>query len=79
MRLEDFSDFDEQAFTEVCRALLAAASDEVREVAERSPGLYVKRLEGDEALLYLIDDDEEVPVRTFELSTVRRTPPLSAN
>jgi hypothetical protein len=75
MKTIDFDNFDEPVFTEMCQVLLAAASDEVREVAERSPGLYVKPLEGDEALLYLIDNDEDVPVGTFELSAVRRTPP----
>jgi hypothetical protein len=79
MKTIDFDDFDEPVFTEMCQVLLAAASDEVREVAERSPGLYVKPLEGDEALLYLIDNDEDVPVGTFELSAVRRTPPMSPN
>ncbi|MGH2817398.1 MAG: hypothetical protein ACRDJS_02915 [Actinomycetota bacterium] len=80
MRLDDFSELDEQAFSDALTALLEASSPEVQKVARDNPGMYVRPLEGDRILVYVLEGgDHEVHVGTLDAAAVYRTPPPSPN
>ena len=79
MRLEEFSELDGPALYETLAEMIAAFSPAVRRVAREYPGLYVRPLEHDLVLVYLLEDDHEVHVGVLNLGSVRRTPPASVN
>jgi hypothetical protein len=81
MRLEEFTDLDEQAFSEVLNEMLAVhPNPAVRRVAEEHPGLYIEPIEGDKIRVYLLElGDHRVDVGTIHLDAIRRSPRPSPN
>jgi CRP-like cAMP-binding protein len=79
VRLEEFGSFDEGLFSQVLAEMLEAHPDRthVREVAERSPGLYVRVLEDGRLEVLLVDlDGSEVVVGKIATELLRRVPPM---
>jgi hypothetical protein len=76
--LPEIGDFDEALFTEVLAHMVAAHPDQqIRDVAERSPGLNVRKLEDGRLEVFLIDLDEtEVVVGRVAPEDLRHVPPM---
>jgi hypothetical protein len=74
----EIGSLNERLFAQVLAEMLASHPDQiVRDVAERSPGMYVRVLDDGRLEVYLIDlDGTEVAVGRVASEVVRHVPPM---